>query len=66
MENNNRWFKYLQIGLQMLVTIGLGVWLGIKTDSWLKWRFPVFTILFSLLFIFVSIYNVIRQFPDQK
>ncbi|NBA85072.1 hypothetical protein GVN16_04835 [Emticicia sp. CRIBPO] len=67
MEDNqkNNGLKYTQIGFQMLFTIGLGIWLGIWIDKKTGWDFPLFTILFSLLFIFASIYNVIRQLPKQ-
>lgn len=62
-ENKNNWAKYANIGFQMAITIGLGVWLG----TWLDKKFPnensLFTLLMALLAIFVSLYYVIRQLP---
>ena len=62
-ERKSEWVQYTQIGFQMLGTIGLGVWLGIKADEWLDLSFPYFTIGLSVVFIFASVYNVIRQLP---
>lgn len=64
-NQQNNGLKYTRIGFQMLVTIGLGVWMGVWLDEKTNLDFPLFTILFSLLFIFASIYNVIRQLPKQ-
>ncbi|KPM47173.1 AtpZ/AtpI family protein [Jiulongibacter sediminis] len=57
------WVKYTQIGLQMLLTICLGVCLGIWLDEYFQTNFPGFTLGGSILFIFASLYNVIRQLP---
>ncbi|MFN6037364.1 MAG: AtpZ/AtpI family protein, partial [Bacteroidota bacterium] len=40
----NQYMKYATMGTQMLITIGLGVFLGIKLDKWLQLKFPVFTV----------------------
>lgn len=62
-ENNksqNKWLTFLNIPIQMGVIIFafsyLGMWLDEKyTDS------SVFTIVLSLLSVFIALYNVIRQ-----
>jgi hypothetical protein len=46
----------------MMVTIGLGVWGGIKLDEWLGLR-PLFTVSLSLLAVIGSLVQLIRGLP---
>ena len=57
----NNYAKYSGIALQMLVIILLGVWGGVKIDEWLSLKFPVFTVLLSLLSVFFAIYSVVKD-----
>ncbi|MBL7875832.1 MAG: AtpZ/AtpI family protein [Cyclobacteriaceae bacterium] len=41
--------KYSGLGLQMLVTLGVGAWLGLKLDQYLELKYPVFLITFVFL-----------------
>ena len=43
--------KYSSIGFQMLAIILLGVFGGLKLDQWLHLKAPVFTVIFSILFV---------------
>lgn len=54
--------KYSAMAFQMGITIGLGVWGGIKLDEYfgLK-KFPAFTLSLSLLSVFASMYFVIKD-----
>jgi F0F1-type ATP synthase assembly protein I len=45
----------------MLIIILAGVFGGIKMDEWLKLRFPVFTVVFSILAVILAIYTVTRD-----
>jgi hypothetical protein len=62
----NHYFKYATMGTQMLVTIGLGVFLGIKLDRWLGLKFPVFTVVLSLLSVVIAIYLSVRDLLKKK
>ncbi len=53
----NSFLKYSGLGLQMLVTIGVGAWLGHKLDQYLELQFPVFL----LTFVFVLFGGVMYQ-----
>jgi Putative F0F1-ATPase subunit Ca2+/Mg2+ transporter len=53
----NSFLKFSGLGLQMLVTIGLGAWLGHKLDQYLELKFPVFL----LTFVFVLFGGVMYQ-----
>jgi F0F1-type ATP synthase assembly protein I len=46
----------------MIAIVLAGVFGGIKLDEWLEWKFPLFTILLSILGIFVAIYFAIKDF----
>ena len=54
--------KYSAMAFQMGITIGLGLWGGIKLDEYfgLK-KFPVFTLSLSFLSVFATMYFVIKD-----
>ncbi|MEA3443639.1 MAG: AtpZ/AtpI family protein [Bacteroidota bacterium] len=58
----NNYARYSGLGFQMLAIILAGVFGGIKLDEFLAWGFPVFTIVFSLLAVFLSIYYAVKDF----
>ena len=53
--------KYSTMAFQMVIIIGLGVFGGIKLDEWLHLRFPLFTIVLSLVAVALSIYYMIKD-----
>jgi len=58
--------RYSTLALQMLVIIGVGVFAGVKLDSWLNTRFPIFTIVLSILSVILSIYQATRDLLKKK
>ncbi len=58
----NAYARYSGMGIQMAVIIGLGTYGGIKLDALISIKFPVFTILFSLLSVALAIYVSIKDF----
>ena len=52
---------FSQIGLQMLIIILVGVFVGYKLDQIYLNQYKAFTILFSLLSVALAIYVVIKQ-----
>lgn len=60
-EPLNTFAQFSGIGFQMLVTIGLGVFAGVKMDEYYPNQYSAFTIIFSLASIAISLYNVIKQ-----
>ncbi|MBK6265843.1 AtpZ/AtpI family protein [Marivirga sp. S37H4] len=54
--------KYSGLAFQMLGTIGLFVFIGYKLDEWFDKTTPVNLIIFSLLGIAISLYQIIREF----
>ncbi|WP_262895934.1 AtpZ/AtpI family protein [Marivirga aurantiaca] len=58
----NNYIKYSGLAFQMLGTIGLFVFIGYKLDEWFDKTTPVNLIIFSLLGIAISLYQIIREF----
>jgi len=57
----NNYARFTGIGFQMLATIGIGVFAGIKLDEHYPNQHQLFTIICSLASIGIAIYSVIRQ-----
>lgn len=60
-EKTTSFVQFSGIAFQMLGTIGLGVWAGMKLDAWQNNQRPVWTIILSLTAIGASLYLFIRQ-----
>ncbi len=58
----NSYVKYSSIAFQMGLTVFGGTYLGVMLDEYLKWGFPLFTILFSILSVAVAMYYSIKDF----
>jgi len=54
--------RYSSIGFQMLFIILAGVFGGYKLDQWLNLRFPIFTVILSMLSVSFAIYYAVRDF----
>ncbi len=61
----NSYVQYSGLAFQMLGTIALGIWGGVKLDSWTGWKFPVFTVTLPVLGIASSIVLLIRSLPKE-
>ena len=66
MKQLNEAAKYSSMAIQMLIIIGIGVFAGIKLDKWLHTKFPVFTIVLSLLSIGLALYYFIKETLPKK
>jgi F0F1-type ATP synthase assembly protein I len=53
--------NYLTTSFKMGVTIGAGVFGGIQLDKLIGWKFPLCTILLSLLSVAMAIYVLVRD-----
>ncbi len=61
----NNAMKYAAVGTQMMVLMGLGVWGGLKLDEKLATS-PLFLVLFPVIALFVSLYQLYRQLVKPK
>ena len=54
--------RYSSLAFEMIVIMGIGVWIGIKIDKWLELDFPAFTLALMILSVAGAIYHAIRKF----
>jgi membrane protein DedA with SNARE-associated domain len=57
----NNYVKFSGMAIQMGLTIAIGAWGGSKLDEKFNTKAQLFTIIFSLLAIAISLYIVIRE-----
>jgi len=58
----NTYAKYSSLAFQMMFIILAGVFGGMELDKWLGWKFPVFTLVLSVLGVILAIYYAIKDF----
>ena len=63
-SNLGKWAVFSGIAIQMGVTIGIGVFVGRMLDDSYPNKYSAYTIIFSLLGVFISLYAVIKQLPN--
>ena len=60
-RRNSQLLRYSAITAQIFVSIGLGVFIGIKADGWLHLTFPLLVWLLPLVIIFGIMYKIIKD-----
>ena len=58
---SNRYLKYSGMSIQLFALVGIGAWLGQKTDAYVNTSKPYFTILFILLFTTGFFYKLVKD-----
>lgn len=58
--------KYSSLAFQMIVIILVGVFGGMKLDKWLDTRFPVFTVVLSVVTVMFALYYSLKDFIRLK
>lgn len=58
--------RYAGLSSEVVASVGVSVFLGIKADKWLKLSFPILSLVLPLLVIVVLLVNLIRQGPGKK
>lgn len=61
----NKYARYAGAGMQMLVTIAIGVYLGTWLDEKFQMQTPWFTVGCALFFIFAAMYLFIKGLPKE-
>lgn len=56
----NNFAKYSSISFQMLATIGVFAFIGYKLDEYQHTKTPIFTAIFSLIGVIISLYQVVK------
>lgn len=60
-KRNNKWLALMNIPFQMGIIIFLFTYFGMWLDGKTSEDSSLYTIIFSLLSVFIALYNVIRQ-----
>lgn len=58
--------RYAGLAMQFLISIGLGVFIGLKADKWLTISFPLLVWLLPLLIIVGLLYNILKETSKKK
>lgn len=59
-------WQYAGIGGQLLVSLGIGVFLGLKIDEWLNFKFPLLVWILPLLILIAMIARLIKATSKKK
>ncbi|HYF31579.1 MAG TPA: AtpZ/AtpI family protein [Chitinophagaceae bacterium] len=65
-SNNKLLLRYAGMGMQILVSLGLAIFIGLKLDAWIGTSFPVLVWLLPLLVIIGMIVKVIKDTSKPK
>ncbi len=60
-DQNPNMMRYASLATQWMAMMLLGVWAGYKLDKKLNWKLPLFLILFPLISLAVSLWQLIRE-----
>ena len=58
--------RYSGLAFQMIAIILAGVFGGIKLDQVVRWEFPVFTMVLTILSVFMSMYYAVKDLIRKK
>ena len=53
--------RYAGLGMQLLVSLGLAVFVGYRVDRWVGMNFPVLVWALPLVVLFLIIYKLIKE-----
>lgn len=67
-QNNasNDVMRYAGLGAQILVSIGIAVFIGLKIDQWIRMPFPLLVWLLPLVVVSTMIYKLIKETSKKK
>ena len=63
---SNDLMRYTGLGAQILVSIGIAVFAGLKIDQWLGMPFPLLVWLLPLLVVSLMIYKLIKETSKKR
>lgn len=64
-SSNRDLLRYAGLGTQMLVSIGIAVFIGLKADQWLH-TLPLFSCALPLLVLITIFYKLMHQNSNNK
>ena len=61
LSSSREFLKYSNIAFKMIIIILAGVFSGIKIDEYLELEQSIFTMIFSLVAVFIAMYVIIKE-----
>ena len=65
-KSNSQLWQYAGLASQFLVSMGIGVFIGLKLDKWIKTTFPVFVWILPLLIMAGIIAKLLKDTSKRK
>ncbi len=65
-KSSTQLWQYAGIGGQLLVSLGIGVFLGLKADEWLQIKFPLLIWILPLVILIAMIARLIKATSNKK
>lgn len=65
-SNSNEWMRYAGLGLQLVGSIAVCMFIGYWLDRWIEPKFPIFILSFSILGIVVAMAMLFRLNSKRK
>jgi hypothetical protein len=65
-KNNSHLWQYAGLGGQLLVSLGIGVFLGLKADEWLNFKIPLLVWILPLLILIAMMARLIKATSKRK
>jgi len=65
-SNNKILLRYAGMGAQILVSLGLALFIGLKLDAWINTSFPILVWLLPLLVIIGMIIKTIKDTSKRR
>ena len=63
---SNDLMRYAGLGAQILVSIGIAVFIGLKLDQWINMQLPMIVCLMTLVVVSLTIYKFIKEKSNKK
>ena len=64
--NRRELYRYASLSSQVVASVGLSIFIGIKADKWVSLSFPLFSWALPLLVIVVLIIKLIKETSRNK
>ncbi|GGA91412.1 hypothetical protein [Puia dinghuensis] len=58
--------RWAGLSTEVVASVGVSVWLGVKADKWLKLSFPILSWALPLLVIVVLLINLVKAGTNKK
>ncbi len=65
-QRTNSTMRFAGLATQWMVLMLIAVWGGIKVDDLVGLRFPLFVILFALLALAISFWQLLKELNNKK